>query len=129
MASPAPPKLNFLNVERVFVSENGLEPEVMLNWLRDDSSFIPGGFRCHLPSGLHLRVLGVRALCGSSRNAAMVLAIPSLAFCSVNPLSCGMWELECLLALLSTVLTWDLQENDDQTRNGPARFEMNIYCI
>lgn len=96
----------------------------MLTWLHDDSSFTPAGFLCHLPSGLHLRVPGVRVLCGSSRNA-----MPSLAFCFVNSLSHGMWELECWLALCSTVLTWDLQENDDQTRNGPAHFEMNIYCL
>ena len=59
---PPPPKLKFLNVERVFVSESGLELEVMLNWLQDDSSFIPARFHCHLPNGLHLSVPGVRVL-------------------------------------------------------------------
>ena len=41
-----------------------------------------------------------------------------------------MLELERLLALLFTVLTWDLQENDDQTRadkGGQAYFEMHIH--
>lgn len=36
-------------------------------------------------------------------------------------LHCGMLELEDLLALPSTALTWDLQGNDDQTRNGQRR--------
>lgn len=43
-----------------------------------------------------------------------------------------MLELERLLALLSTVLTWDLQENDDQTRSGRRRtgaFAMHTSCI
>lgn len=74
-----PPKLKFLNVERVFVSENGLELEVMLNRLRDDSTFIPVRSRCHLPNGLHLSASGLRVVCDSFRNASVFRALPSLA--------------------------------------------------
>ena len=73
------PKLKFLNVERVFVSENGLELEVMLNRLRDDSTFIPIRSRCHLPNGLRLSASGLGVVCDSFRNASVFRALPSLA--------------------------------------------------
>lgn len=45
--------------------------------------------------------------------------------------STELWNVQpgMLAGTLSSVLTWDLQYSDDQTRSGQAHFEMNIYCI
>lgn len=94
--------LSFLNAERVFVRESYLKVE-------------------SLPVCFHVTCrMGSAGACGESE---LFVTLKGSAVLPATPksLHCGMLELKGLLALLSAVLTWDLQENDDQTRNGQRR--------
>lgn len=79
-------------------------------------SLEPARLLCHLLDGLRLSGSEVPVASDCSGDPAV---FSRLLLC--KSLSCGMLELERLLALLSTVLTWDLQENDDQTRSRQRR--------
>lgn len=119
MSPPTPvafffsPKLQFSECWKNFCFRKRTEMERMPNWLLDDYGFLPVRGHRHLPLSSGWAVWSR----GCFPQPPWILPVhpaslwPS-ALCITELWNAG---LELLLALLSSVLTWDLQENDDQT--------------